>query len=146
MECASLARGAAWAATEAAETGTPASRSPTERNRQRLELISYPQRELLVLAHAGAVPAELVVAFEHHVIDRLVRQTEGGDAAGEGVVARDAVGHTGLRVIPLVPDERVEPLGRRRAQCREQVVRPFDITAGNPAPHRFGEGGVDLFD
>src|SRR5438094_1230188 len=77
-----------------------------------LELIPRPQAELLVLAHARTVTAELVIALEDYVVDRLVGETEGGDPARQGVVPGDAGGHAGLRVVALVPEKGVELLGR----------------------------------
>src|SRR5262245_31880038 len=69
-----------------------------------LELIPHPQRELLILSYPGPVPPQLVIALEDHVVDRLVGEPEGGDPAGQRVVAHHAGGHAGLRVEALVPD------------------------------------------
>ena len=87
-----------------------------------------------MLPHPGCVPHQLVVSFERGVPRRLVRQSHGGDPARERCVPGDTHRHVGLRVVALVPDEGVEPLGRGRCENRKQIVGCLDIAARDAAP------------
>src|SRR6266404_7001771 len=109
-----------------------------------LELIPCPEAELLVFSQARAVTAELVIALEDYVVDRLVGETEGGDPARQRVVPGDAGGHARLRVVALVPEKGVELLGRGGRERRQDVVGAFHVPARDPAPHLAAEGAVDL--
>src|SRR5690349_17720189 len=121
MDLASLSAGADWAsdcgvnakrAAHTASAGPMSALIPRAARDDSLELIPHPQRQLLILPHPGAVPPQLVIALEDHVVDRLVGEPEGCDPAGQGVVPDHTRGHPGLGVEALVPDERIEPLGR----------------------------------
>src|SRR5712691_754842 len=107
------------------------------------ELIPDAQTQDVGFACPGLVAQQLVVALERRVVGRLVRETERCDAARERLVPGRAGGNGGLRIVTLVPHERVQLLGRRRGERVEQVVRGLEITAGDPAADRGGVTRVD---
>src|ERR1051325_3289622 len=133
-EAASLAGGAAGCCVASRRTASPARTS---------ELVAEAEAQHLVLADAGRVADQLVIALERRVPGGLVREAEGGDAARQGGVPRDALGRGGLGVVALVAHESGELLRRRGREQMEQVVRPFDIPARDAAAHRRPVACVD---
>src|SRR5437899_4037966 len=107
------------------------------------ELIPDAETQHVGRAGPGLVAQQLVVALERRVVGRLVRETERGDAPRERLVLGRAGGNGGLCVVPLVPHERVQLLGRRRGERVKQVVRGLEVAAGDPAADRAGVARVD---
>src|SRR6266705_1539815 len=107
------------------------------------ELIPDAETQHVGRAGPGLVAQQLVVALERRVVGRLVRETERGDAPRERLVLGRAGGNGGLCVVPLVPHERVQLLGRRRGERVKQVVRGLEVAAGDPAADRGGVARVD---
>src|SRR5881628_858732 len=107
------------------------------------ELIPDAETQHVGRAGPGLVAQQLVVALERRVVGRLVRETERGDAPRERLVPGRAGGNGGLRIVPLVPHERVQLLGRRRGERVKQVVRGLEVAAGDPAADRAGVARVD---
>src|SRR2546426_2075990 len=87
-----------------------------------LELIPDAETQDVGFACPGLVAQQLVVALERRVVGRLVRETERRDAARERLVPGRAGGHGGLRIVTLVPPERVSLLGSRRGERGQRVV------------------------
>src|SRR5713226_7698833 len=107
------------------------------------ELIPDAETQDLGFACPGLVAQQLVVALERRVVGRLVGETERRDAPRERLVPGRAGGNSGLRIVTLVPHERVQLLGRRRGERVEQVVRSLEVTAGDAAADRGGVTRVD---
>src|SRR5437667_95191 len=94
------------------------------------ELIPDAETQHVGRAGPGLVAQQLVVALERRVVGRLVRETERGDAPRERLVPGRAGGNGGLRIVPLVPHERVQLVGRRpREPAREGRVGEARLTA-----------------
>src|ERR1041385_2384036 len=137
-EAASLAGGATGCCGASSRTATSiASLGRTS------ELVADAEAQHLVLGDAGRVVDQLVVALERRVPGGLVGEPERRDAPRQGGVPRDARGHVDLGVVALVAHEGAEFLRRRGREQMEQVVRPFDVPAGDAAPHRRPVARVD---
>src|SRR6266571_4083600 len=107
------------------------------------ELVADAEAQHLVLARAGRVAEQLVVALERGVPRGLVREAEGGDAAGERRLLRDPGGDVGLRIVALVAHERLELLRRRGGEGGEHVIGRFHVAARDAAADRVTVGRVD---
>src|SRR5256712_13424076 len=111
------------------------------------ELIPDAETQHVGRAGPGLVAQQLVVALERRVVGRLVRETERGDAPRERRVPGRAGGNGGPCIVPLVPHERGELLGRRRGGGGEQVVRGPEGGAAEPSadpPGRAGGGRLGI--
>src|SRR5256884_2727997 len=106
-------------------------------------LIPDAETQMVGRAGPGLVAQQLVVALERRVAGRLVRETERGDAPRERLVPGRAGGNGGLRIVTLVPHERVQLLGRRRGERVQQVVRDLKVATGDAAADCGGVARVD---
>src|SRR3989454_2936371 len=143
-EAASLAGGACAAAPGVA-TSAPSVQHTTAARRARImsELIPDAETHDFGFACPGLVAQQLVITLERRVVGRLLGETECRDAPRQRLVPGCAGGNGGLRVVPLVPHERVQLLGRRRGERVKQVVRGLEVAAGDPAADRAGVARVD---
>src|SRR5437870_3407936 len=143
-EAASLAGGACAAAPGVA-TSAPSVQHTTAARRVRImsELIPDDETHDVGFACPGLVAQQLIIAFERRVVGRLVGETERRDAPRQRLVPGCAGGNGGLRVVPLVPHERVQLLGRRRGERVQQVVRGLEVATGDAAADRGGVTRVD---
>src|SRR2546427_8859681 len=87
------------------------------------ELIPDAETQHVGRAGPGLVAQQLVVALERRVVGRLVRETERGDAPRERRVPGRAGGNGGLCIVPPLPPESGQLLGRRRGGRVKQGVR-----------------------
>src|SRR5438445_11782430 len=143
-EAASLAGGACAAAPGVA-TSAPSVQHTTAARRARImsELIPDAETHDFGFACPGLVAQQLIIALERGVVGRLVGETESRDAPRQGLIPGRAGGNGGLRIVTLVPHERVQLLRRRRGERVQQVVRDLEVATGDPAADRGGVTRVD---
>src|SRR5262245_16770345 len=100
-----------------------------------LELVAYPEPHRFTLGRSGGGAPDLVVTLECRVPGRLVDQAERRDAAGKLLVAHGARRNGGVRVVLLVAQEGVQTLRALGGERVEEIVRPLDVAARDPAPN-----------
>src|ERR1051325_884413 len=126
-EAASLAGGAAGCCVASRRTASPARTS---------ELVAEAEAQDLVLADAGRVADQLVIALERRVPGGLVREAERGDAARQGGPPRDSVEGGGLVGLVDDPDRyQHQPRAQREPVLQpvvEECLLDLDL-AGRPA-------------
>src|SRR2546425_7891518 len=143
-EAASLPGGACAAAPGVA-TGDPSVQPTSAARRARImsELIPDAETHDFGFACPGLVAQQLIIALERGVVGRLVGETERRDAPRQGLVPGRAGGNGGVRIVTLVPHERVQLLRRRPGERVQQVVRDLEVATGDAAADRGGVTGVD---
>src|SRR3989475_7404267 len=100
------------------------------------ELIPDAETQHVGRAGPGLVAQQLVVALERRVVGRLVRETERGDAPRERLVPGRAGGDGGPRLLPPVPPQPLQLLGRRPGERVKQGVSRLQVAARDPSADR----------